>query len=99
MFYYKIIIDGESLGYAMSGVAVDFPTYVPVDEAEYNEYMEAETARQQQQDMVEEQADLLNRRAEGNLSKAEAAYIEARLEEISDYWDSLEPMEVTYGTN
>lgn len=100
MFYYKVIDDtGKFLGYSASSEAVEAGTLYEVSEEEYNNHILQFEAQQKQQEMVEEQAELLSRRAEGNLSKAESAYIEARLDEISDYWDSLEPKEATYGTD
>lgn len=64
--------------------------------------IEAEIAQLQeeedeQQIIVKEQASLLALRNQ-KLNKAEAAYVENRLDAISDYWDSKEGQVATYGT-
>lgn len=64
------------------------------------EQEEAESEKDEQQLTVEEQASLLNLRANSNrLSTAQTAYIENRLNAISDYWDSMEGQVATYGTD
>ena len=65
--------------------------------------IEAEIAQLQeeedeQQMIVQEQASLLALRNQ-KLNKAESAYVENRLDAISDYWDSKEGQVATYGTD
>lgn len=103
MFFYKIIRDGEVIGYAQMGNECLFDSHVPITQEEF----EAATAEQEEeevmpdvQDMVvQEQAQLLTMRANSkNLSEEDIAYIENRLDAISDYWDSKEGQVATYGT-
>lgn len=64
--------------------------------------IEAEIAQLQEEDeqqmIVQEQASLLALRNQ-KLNKAESAYVENRLDAISDYWDSKEGQVATYGSN
>lgn len=47
--------------------------------------------------IIEEQAELLQRRSEAEGEELEE--INSRLDEIADYWDSLEGQVATYGTD
>jgi hypothetical protein len=105
MFYYKVVRDDELIGYAQLLDECLFPTHIQITQEEFeaaiaeDEEQEQEETIDIQQMVVEEQAKLLTLRAnpEG-LSTEDAAYIENRLDAISDYWDSKEGQVATYGT-
>lgn len=106
MFYYKIFRDGEIIGYAQMTNECLFETHIPITLEEFEaatadeEEQEQEVKADVQQMVVEEQAKLLTLRANSKeLSSEDAAYVENRLNAISDYWDSLEGQVATYGTD
>ena len=95
MFYYKIFRDGEIIGYAQRTNECLFETHIPITLEEFEAATADEEEQEQevdvQQMVVEEQAKLLTLRANSKeLSAEDAAYIDNRLDAISDYWDSKE---------
>lgn len=108
MFYYKVIENGKIAGYLETEEKENFSNFVAIDEEEYNkailqlqeEMKEAATTPTVQDMVVQEQAQLLTMRANSKeLSSEDAAYIENRLDAISDYWDSKEGQVAVYGTD
>lgn len=104
MFFYKIVRDEELIGYAQMNDECLFDSHIPITQEEF----EAATAEPEEEEIepdvqnmvVQEQAQLLTMRANSkNLSAEDSAYIENRLNAISDYWDSKEGQVATYGTD
>lgn len=55
-------------------------------------------AELKRQEAIQRQVELLEQRAT-ETDELQLLLIQKELDEISDYWDSLEPKEVTYGTD
>lgn len=79
------------------GVGTSLPIgdeYIVLTKEMYDEAV----AALKRQDAVQRQAELLQQRAI-ETDELQLLLIQRELDELSEYWESLEPMEVTYGTD
>lgn len=96
---YLYLYDDEIL--MASSVPIVSDLHKEITRAEYDEIADemglphyVSPEEQYQQQVVERQAELLNLRATAD--EEDLIWIEEELEEISDYWDSLEGTVATY---